>query len=57
MSEEDCVTLSMAELCRVYAIAYHEGHHDTCEGVYVDVISADIDTYHKDAVQLFLDEL
>ena len=53
----DCVTVSRSELNRLYAIAYHAGHHDTCESVYIDVLQEDMDTYHEDAVQTFLDEL
>ena len=53
----DCVTVSRSELNRLYDIAYHEGHNDTCESVYIDVLQEDMDTYHEDAVQTFLDEL
>lgn len=38
-------------LCRVYADAYHHGHHATVEGEYVDVLPADRDTYWREKVE------
>ena len=38
-------------LCRVYADAYHHGHHATVEGVYVDVLPVDRDTYWREKVE------
>ena len=51
------VTISMTDLCRMYAVAYHEGHHDTVEAQYTDVFPVDMDTYHEETVREFLDEL
>lgn len=50
------VTISMTDLCRMYAVAYHEGHHDTVEAQYTDVFPVDMDTYHEETVREFLDE-
>ena len=41
----------MEFLCRVYADAYHHGHHDTVEGGYVDVLPVDRDTYWREKVE------
>ena len=38
-------------LCRVYADAYHHGHHATVEGGYVDVLPVDRDTYWREKVE------
>ena len=54
---DDYETISRSALNRLYAIAYHDGHNDTVEGRYTDVLSCDMDTYHEDSVQTFLDEL
>jgi hypothetical protein len=40
----------------MYAVAYHEGHHDTVEAQYTDVFPVDMDTYHEETVREFLDE-
>lgn len=51
------IKISMADLCHMYAAAYHAGHHDTVEGNYTDVYPCDMDTYHEETVTEFLEEL
>ena len=57
LHREGYLIVKRNELNRLYSVAYHEGHNDTCESVYVDVLPNDMDTYHEDAVQNFLNEL
>lgn len=57
-TETPCsIKISMANLCYMYASAYHAGHHDTVEGRYTDVYPCDMDTYHEETVTEFLEEL
>ena len=51
------IKISLADLCHMYAAAYHAGHHDTVEGNYTDVYPCDMDTYHEETVADFLEEL
>jgi len=41
----------------IYNSGYHAGHHDTVEGRYVDIYSADMDSYHAEEVGELLEEL
>jgi hypothetical protein len=52
---DETITLSFADLCSIYACAYHAGHHDTVESRYTDVLAADYDSYHAEAVREILD--
>jgi len=37
-------------VCRLYADAYHSGHHATVEGGYIDVLHVDRDSYWLEEV-------
>lgn len=41
----------------VYNTGYHAGHNDTVEACYVDIFTADIDTYHAEEVAELVNEL
>lgn len=43
-------------MTRLYASAYHDGHNDTVESRYTDVLPCDADTYHEDVVSEWMDE-
>lgn len=41
---------------RLYNTAYHAGHHGTVEGDYTHVYPQDMDSYHEDIVQEWMEE-
>jgi hypothetical protein len=41
------------KLIRTFNAGYMLGHHDTVEGVFTDIHSSDMDTYHADEVAEF----
>ena len=45
-----------AEAIRLYNMGYHAGHEDTVEASYVDIVAADMDTYHGDVVAEIIEE-
>lgn len=47
---------SLRMLTELFNTAYKKGHHDTVEGIYIDVIPPDMDTYHEGLVEDFLDD-
>ncbi len=49
------VSLELAT--RLYNAGYAAGHDDMVEGVFVDLLSVDVDTYHADVVSQLLKEL
>ena len=44
------VKLLKVAATHIYNSGYHAGHHDTVEGSYVDIVPADMDTYHTEEV-------
>lgn len=40
-----------AAVIRAYNCGYKAGHHDTVEGVYVDLHDVDMDSYHEEQAQ------
>jgi len=45
-----------AFMVRLYNVGYKSGHHDTVEGIYIDLFGQDMDTYHSDFVSEWLKE-
>ena len=43
-------------LIHLYNTAYHAGHEDTVEGCYTDVLPVDMDSYHDDVVDEWVEE-
>jgi hypothetical protein len=48
----------MAEtfMVSLYNRGYKDGHHDTVEGQYIDILRQDMGTYHSDVVSEWIDE-
>ena len=40
----------------LYNRGYKDGHHDTVEGQYIDILRQDMGTYHSDVVSEWIDE-
>jgi hypothetical protein len=45
-----------AFMVHLYNVGYKSGHHDTVEGIYIDLFEQDMDTYHSDVVSEWLKE-
>ena len=41
----------------IYNAGYTQGHNDTVEGQYVDIVSSDMNSYHDDIVTNLIAEL
>lgn len=54
---EPCGCDCAKRLVHVYNSGYKAGHHDTVETFYVDIVEAEMDTYHEDIVTELVAEL
>ncbi len=43
-------------LISLYNTAYHAGHEDTVEGCFTNVLPVDMDSYHDDVVDEWVEE-